>query len=134
LVQHGTSRAPGVARGAVMFGWREMRDLMAEAAAVVCAGGPGTIMDAREEGKLPIVVPRHHDLGEHVDDHQRAFARFLATHDLAHVVETQTDLESLLGRLHVDADAFGFDPSTRPMPEGVGRFAQVVDDLVRGPS
>lgn len=78
LVQHGTSRAPRLARSERYLAYREMERSMADATAVVCHGGPGSVMMCRWAGKRPIVVPRRHDLGEHVDDHQIVFARRIA--------------------------------------------------------
>ena len=60
--------------------FHEMRRLMSAAEAVVSHGGVGSIMLALSSGKCPLVVPRLHRFGEHVDDHQievaDAFARF----------------------------------------------------------
>jgi UDP-N-acetylglucosamine transferase subunit ALG13 len=62
-------------------GWQDylefevLQAAMRDAAAVVCHGGPGTILGARHMGTVPIVVPRRRRLGEHVDDHQVAFSR-----------------------------------------------------------
>ena len=80
-VQHGATRLPAGLRGSKMIGDVEMSLLLARAAAVVTHGGPGSIMDARTAGHRPVVVPRMHRLGEHVDDHQLRFARHLETTD-----------------------------------------------------
>ena len=45
---------------------------------VVTHAGVGSILCADREGHVPLVVPRRHDLGEHVDDHQLELARALA--------------------------------------------------------
>src|SRR5262245_41850916 len=58
VVQHGTSQAPSVAEHRPYLGYGEMEALVAEAAAVVCHGGPGSVMLCRGAGKQPIVVPR----------------------------------------------------------------------------
>src|SRR5919201_954053 len=65
LIQCGTSNPPIWADFDQYFGYQQMETLFAEASAVVCHGGPGTVMMARWAGKQPIVVPRRHDLGEH---------------------------------------------------------------------
>ena len=44
---------------------------------------------ARAAGLRPIVVPRRGDLGEHVDDHQLAFSRFLGGRDLVTLAEEE---------------------------------------------
>ncbi len=74
VVQHGASRAPIVAEGSAYFPHEQIRELLLDAAAAVCHGGPGTIMDARSAGHVPICVPRDPALGEHVDGHQQRFA------------------------------------------------------------
>lgn len=57
----------------------EMCRLMARADAIVTHAGVGSIMLALSSGKRPVVAPRLHRFGEHVDDHQveiaEAFAR-----------------------------------------------------------
>ena len=77
FIQYGTSRAPTVATGQEYVSHDEMERLIANAGAIVCHGGPGTIIDCMRSGIKPIVVPRRHAFGEHVDDHQVRFARRL---------------------------------------------------------
>lgn len=50
---------------------------LAEADAVVCHAGSGTLRDALAAGHRPIVVPRLSRHGEHVDDHQLELTRAL---------------------------------------------------------
>lgn len=60
----------------------------AEAADVVVAhAGTGTALMAFELGRHPVLVPRRHGHGEHVDDHQVETARMLAGRGLATMVE-----------------------------------------------
>jgi UDP-N-acetylglucosamine transferase subunit ALG13 len=104
---------------------------MAEAAVVVCHGGPGTILGARHLGAVPIVVPRQHRLGEHVDDHQVAFARRLAAAGGGiHLAETETELHRLLDRVAADPAAFRAGPEDRATAAAVGEFGRLVDHLV----
>jgi UDP-N-acetylglucosamine transferase subunit ALG13 len=44
---------------------------------LICHGGPGTIISALKTGHPLLVVPRRHCYGEHVDNHQVEFARFM---------------------------------------------------------
>jgi UDP-N-acetylglucosamine transferase subunit ALG13 len=74
VVQHGSSRAPQYAEAHDFVPHDELVALLAGADAVVCHGGPGTIMDARGLGHVPVCVPRDPALGEHVDGHQQRFA------------------------------------------------------------
>jgi UDP-N-acetylglucosamine transferase subunit ALG13 len=104
---------------------------MASAAAVVCHGGPGTILGARHMGAVPIVVPRQHRLGEHVDDHQVAFSRRLAADgDEIHLAETEADLHRLLDRVAAEPAAFRAGPGDRATGGAVRAFERLVDGLV----
>jgi UDP-N-acetylglucosamine transferase subunit ALG13 len=82
---------------------------MREARTIVTHAGVGSIQMARACGKRPIVVARRADLGEHVDDHQLAFARRLAAAGLITLVEDPEDLPRAIAehgdaRVGVDAD------------------------------
>ena len=56
----------------------ELAEYARDARVFVCHAGVGSIVLARRFGHRPIVVPRRHHLGEHVDDHQLSLARRLA--------------------------------------------------------
>lgn len=77
VVQHGATVAPQVAEGHAFLRREEMCALLAAADVVVCHGGPGTIMDARDAGHVPVVLPRDPGRGEHVDGHQQRFVTLL---------------------------------------------------------
>ncbi|HEY9556672.1 MAG TPA: glycosyltransferase, partial [Acidimicrobiales bacterium] len=91
-VQHGRSQAPEVAQGIDFSPHDEVLERMARADAVVTAGGPGTLMEIRAAGLRPIVVPRRGSLEEHVDGHQRAFARRVGEQGLATTCERAEEL------------------------------------------
>jgi UDP-N-acetylglucosamine transferase subunit ALG13 len=107
LVQHGASRAPvGRAAGIratdrdTLLGWYRGADV------VITQGGPGSILDAREAGKIPLVVPRDPALGEHVDGHQQAFVPVMAKAGEAVLVETFSDLVRLVDEGIADPQRF----------------------------
>lgn len=93
VVQHGTAAPPAVAEGRDYLAHDEMVDLIAQALLVVCHGGPGTIMDAREAGHVPLVMPRDPALGEHVDDHQQRFASLVSGGGIASHVDSVEALQ-----------------------------------------
>jgi UDP-N-acetylglucosamine transferase subunit ALG13 len=131
LVQYGTSRAPATAEGRDLLPVSELTALMSEATAVVCHGGPGTIMGAREAGHVPIVVPRRSDLGEHVDDHQVRFATRVEAAGQVHLATDQPTFWSLLERADAGGSGFRIDLATEdPAAEAVARFAASVDALL----
>ena len=105
FVQSGTSTAalPDHIESSDLVPYETMVDLMKQANVVVSHGGPATIMDARDLGNRPIVVPRDPELGEHVDGHQQRFARFLGERDQVTLAEDydtfSTSLEQALANL-----------------------------------
>ncbi len=78
IVQHGPGKAPANAAHAEAFmPFDRIIDLLGRADRVITHAGVGSIICARRAGHLPLVVPRRHDLGEHVDDHQAELTRSL---------------------------------------------------------
>ena len=51
---------------------------MADARIVITHGGPSSFIAPLEMGKIPIVVPRKKEFGEHVNNHQVSFCRAVA--------------------------------------------------------
>lgn len=72
----------------------ELEEAMAEADVVVAHAGTGSALSAFELGVHPVLVPRRHAHGEHIDDHQVATARALADRGLATYAEAG-ELDSL---------------------------------------
>jgi UDP-N-acetylglucosamine transferase subunit ALG13 len=134
LIQTGTS-APPSSDAADWQPYLEFDALQAavrNAAAVVCHGGPGTILGARHLGAVPIVVPRRQQLGEHVDDHQVAFSRRLAAEGSVYLAETRADLHALLDRVTTDPAAFRAPFEHRGTGAAVHALKRLVADLVAG--
>jgi UDP-N-acetylglucosamine transferase subunit ALG13 len=132
VVQHGNARALDRAESIAFLDPERFRTLLRDASAVVCPGGPGAIMETRAAGLEPIVVPRRGDLGEHVDNHQLAFSRFLGRRGLVTLAEEEPELSAALDRVLVDPDAFSI-PETVGAPAGIAGVATLVDELVWGP-
>jgi UDP-N-acetylglucosamine transferase subunit ALG13 len=79
VVQAATTGA--VARGARQIGvipYQDLQSLIRSASVVISHAGPATLADVRQAGKVPVVVPRRPERGEHVDDHQVRYAARLA--------------------------------------------------------
>lgn len=55
--------------------YKEMEKNVREARIVITHGGPASFIMPLQIGKIPIVVPRQHQYGEHVNDHQVEFAK-----------------------------------------------------------
>lgn len=128
LVQRGTSRPPAEGTSVELMPWDELVAAMAQADAVVLQGGPAGIVDARSVGRLPIVVPRRPDLGEHVDGHQLTFARWMAERRQVLLAESAEELHRLLDEVLADP-AVGRVSEHRDVSAAVRAFADVVDPL-----
>lgn len=48
----------------------EIENYQQEADLIICHGGVGSIISSLQKGKKVIAVPRYHQYGEHVNDHQ----------------------------------------------------------------
>ncbi len=78
VVQYGPGEPPpGVKHAKAFMPFDEMLSNFKAADVVVTHAGVGSILCARREGHVPLVVPRQHVLGEHVDDHQAELTRAL---------------------------------------------------------
>jgi UDP-N-acetylglucosamine transferase subunit ALG13 len=133
LMQTGTSAPPRIATWRPYLSFQELQARMREAAAVVCHGGTATTLGALHLGLVPIVVPRRGRLGEHVDDHQVAFARRLHESGDIALAETEAELYARLAHAASDPAAFRA-PSVRPRTaEAALAFERLVDGLMATP-
>lgn len=79
VIQTGFSTyVPQKARSSKFFSYKEMNEYIAEARLVITHGGPSSFIAPLQIGKIPIVVPRKKEFGEHVNDHQVEFCRIVA--------------------------------------------------------
>jgi UDP-N-acetylglucosamine transferase subunit ALG13 len=117
-----------------MMAHGELQAAVREAAVIVCQGGPGSIMDARGAGRVPIVVPRRADLGEHVDDHQVRFTRRLNEAGLVRMAETEADFHRLVADALAHPDRFAAQAEVSDLPATVERFGSLVNELMARPS
>nr|WP_241728794.1 glycosyltransferase [Nocardioides zeae] len=134
VVQHGHSVRPQVASGVEFVDQEQLTDLLDRAAVVVCHGGPGTIMDARRAGHVPVCVPRDPSRGEHVDAHQE---RFAAVVEDAGVVRLATDFPALADQVAATLRARGPQADVTEIEaaaeESAARFARQIDPVVGRP-
>ena len=121
VIQHGLTRPPSIAEGHDFLAHDRLVTLLGEASVVVCHGGPGTIMDAREAGHVPLCVPRDPQLGEHVDGHQQRFAAVVGEAGVVHHVSSVDAFHQELDRALEDAPGLGTTMTTRGSETPLGR-------------
>jgi len=128
FVQRGTS-PPGKVESSDYLDFSALRQRIRASEVVVTHGGPGSIMECRRWGLLPIVCPRDPNHGEHVDNHQQLFSRRLAAQGQILLAETKIDLFGLLDSMTVEPQ-FVSHSDDRHIERAVGRVARVIDRLV----
>ena len=65
-----------------------------EADVLILHAGAGTVVNAVQAGKIPVIAPRRAQNGEHIDDHQVEFARALGATGRVVVVDDMAQLGS----------------------------------------
>ena len=64
---------------------------------IIMHGGPSSIIQALQEGKIPIVVPRQKKYDEHINDHQLEFCRAVSKrYNNIILIEDITELENAI--------------------------------------
>ena len=58
-----------------LYPYDKMLELVQQARIVITHGGPSSFIMPLQIGKIPIVVPRQRQYGEHVNDHQLEFCK-----------------------------------------------------------
>jgi UDP-N-acetylglucosamine--N-acetylmuramyl-(pentapeptide) pyrophosphoryl-undecaprenol N-acetylglucosamine transferase len=76
--------------------WTDMSRLIRESDVFVCHAGVGSVLQALDNGAVPVLAVRSASHGEHVDDHQSAFAQEMLRRGLGLVLELQDDGTALL--------------------------------------
>jgi len=97
-----------------ILSFKKMSELIAKARIIITHGGPGSIILALSNGKVPIVVPRQKKFGEHVDDHQVLFTRrldiegkIIAVYDIGMLSEKIINYKRELEKLKIPMDVEG---------------------------
>lgn len=131
LFQYGTADRPGRGECHDYLAHDELIDRLSSSDIVVTQGGPMGILEVRRCGRIPIVMPRLHDLGEVVDDHQVAFCRQLASTGDIVLVENEDELVEALDKAVADPTRLVLTGSTgdtdaRPAVEAFARAVELL--------
>ena len=130
LVQRGTSVRPKTCASDAYVAYDDLIESMTASTVVVTHGGPATIMAARAHGRLPVVVPRRPDLGEHVDDHQIRFGHWMANRCQVVLAETEDELHRQLDLAFANPAGARIDPDDPDIEASVKRFINLIDGLL----
>lgn len=124
LVQHGQTKPSACGRNQPFLGFDELYEAMGAVDLVIVHGGPGTIFEARAQGRLPLCVPRDPELGEVVDNHQQRFAEHLASNGFVLLADTQQAFDDTLdevladpARARIEADDSGVRATAQRLDE-----------------
>lgn len=111
-----------------LFPYSEMVKMVDEARIVITHGGPSSFIMPLQVGKIPVVVPRKKEFGEHVNNHQVEFAKAVAERQgNILVIEDVNQLKDLL--IHYDSVVASM-PSE--MKSNNAKFCKEFEVLVQG--
>lgn len=79
-----------------MLPYQEFRAAIQQCEHYICHAGIGSIVTALAEGVMPLVIPRRHEFGEHVDDHQLQITEKLVGLGMIRVFHSLAELEALV--------------------------------------
>lgn len=130
FVQRGYSK-PGTAPSVEYFAFHDFVSELTRADIVITHGGPGSIVECRRAGKLPIVIPRDPTLGEHVDNHQQLFCERMATAGQILIARTEEDFRDLMDDMVANPQLLP-PQDQRHVDMTVRRVGQIVERLVAG--
>lgn len=133
VIQHGASPAPVHAEGLPIVPRAVMLELMSQATVVVAQAGPGSILDARSVGLVPIVVPRLARLDEVVDDHQVAFADVMRRRGDVVVAHERDQLVGHLTRALAEPALLRRPPAPSPAPVTAAALSEAIDETATRP-
>ena len=131
VIQTGYSTyAPRCCKWQKLYPYDQMEELVRQARIVITHGGPASFLMPLQMGKVPVVVPRQHRFGEHVNDHQVEFCKALSqrqgnlllVEDISDLGRVLTEYEVLAARCAgcLDSNNAAFN----------ARFGQLMDGLL----
>lgn len=117
FIQHGHTPWPDCPpiQASAFLSMDEFALRVQQAEVVILHAGAGSVIHAVRAGKVPVLLARRQDLGEHVDDHQAEFARELAQSGKAMLVNDNTPLSDAVRLAQKLQNERGVRPSTPPL-------------------
>lgn len=131
ITQHGTASPPRHGTAYSFLPHEELIEHMSNADLLVTQGGPMGIVESRQMGIIPIVMPRLKARGEVVDDHQVDLCRYLNERGELWLVEDASQVAPVLDRAAAEPEALRIDPvvTAGHVQASVESFAAAVASL-----
>ena len=118
---------------AKLLPYEDMQSYIQEARIVITHGGPSSFLAPLQLGKIPIVMPRCVEYGEHVNDHQLEFVRDVCERfGNIIVVNNKTELtKAIASYKHLVSQMINRKPTSNNHAF-CEQLSQIVEQLVRG--
>lgn len=104
----------------------EFERALREASVIISHPGAGTLIQALGVGKVPVVMPRRKQYGEHVDDHQFEVAKALAAEGRVIPAYEVQDLPEAIERARSQSAC----PSIEPPARLIKLVGQAIDEIL----
>ena len=105
-----------------MISKEELAKYMSESNLIITHGGVGSIIMALEKGKKVIAVPRLHEYGEHVNNHQRQIIKVFSEKKYLIGIQNVEDLPEAL------REAENFEPEE--FVNNNQKMLKIIDDFI----
>lgn len=98
---------PKFCKWSKLLPYNEMVKNVVDARIVITHGGPASFIMPLQVGKIPVVVPRRHEFGEHVNNHQVDFAKAVAerigniipVYEISELKKVITDYDNIVAKM-----------------------------------
>lgn len=111
-----------------MLPYDRMKEYIANARIVITHGGPASFIAPLRIGKIPVVVPRRKEFGEHVNNHQVEFVKMVAERQ-GNIIPVY-DIDEL-GEVILDYDSI-VSGMSKEMKSNNARFNEQLELIVDG--
>lgn len=96
-------------------------------------GGPGSILDAREVGVIPISVPHQAELEEVVDNHQVEFSKVMQSYGETVIAQDAKDLHQKLDDALANPEKYRGSRRRPGADEASARLSEVFETFAPSP-
>lgn len=127
IVQHGhtTLKVSDAITALAFMNMDEFATQVDTAELLIMHAGAGSLIHAVQAGKVPIVMPRLSEYGEHVDDHQTEFASAIEDSGRIVIAHHASELEGAAQR------AQSLQRDLKSKPKGLPHLVDMVGDLLK---